>query len=84
MPMIPKHVHDRLTFGLGRQTALRSTSGVVDQLQKQIEQLQFNAAEYQRQLAVLSRELLQARYELARRDLVDAFANAPSPSAVLH
>jgi hypothetical protein len=67
---------------------LRSTSDTFDQLRAQIEQLQeqlkFNAAEYERQIAVLLCELMQARLELARRDLVDAFASAPSPSEIKH
>jgi hypothetical protein len=33
---------------------------------------------------MLSRQLAEARLELARRDLVDAFANAHSPSAMVH
>jgi len=86
--MILKTMHDRLAFRFGRQTGIRSTSDTVDQLQAQIEQLKeqlkFNAAEYERQIAVLLRDLMQARCELARGDLVDAFANAPSPSAMLH
>ena len=83
MPMILKSMHDRLAFRFGRQTGLRLTSDTVDQLQAQIEslkeQIKFNAAEYERQIAVL----MAAHYELARRDLVDAFADAPSPSAMV-
>jgi hypothetical protein len=43
-----------------------------------------HVAELKRKLAVLQRELLEARVELARRDMVDAFASAPSPSAMIH
>jgi hypothetical protein len=51
MPMtIFKNERSRLAFRFVRVTALRSTSDVVDQLQAQIEQLKFNAAEYERQL----------------------------------
>jgi len=86
--MILKTMHDRLAFRFGRQTALRSTCDTVEQLQAQIEslkeQLKFNAAEYERQIAVLMRDVMEARYELARRDLVDSFAGAPSPSAMVH
>jgi hypothetical protein len=32
----------------------------------------------------LSRELREARIELARRDLIDAFVSAPSPSTAMH
>jgi len=86
--MILKTMHDRLAFRFGRQTALRSTCDTVEQLQAQIEslkeQLKFNAAEYERQIAVLMRDVMEARYELARRDLVDAFASAASPSPMKH
>jgi hypothetical protein len=74
----------RQAFRFGRQTALRSTGDTVDELQAQIEQLKFNAAEYERQIAGLSRELCKARLELAQRRLVDAFAAAPSPSPMVH
>jgi len=33
---------------------------------------------------MLLRDLMQARYELAQRNMVDAFANAPSPSLMKH
>jgi len=87
MPMtIFKNERNRLAFRFGRQTAFPSTS--VEQLQAQIErlqkQLEFNAAEHEREIAVLIRDLMQARYELAQRDLVDAFAAEPSPSATVH
>ena len=84
MPMILKNERVRAAFRFGRQTALRSTNDAVEQLQAQIQQLQFNAAEYERQITILSRELAQARLELAQRDLVDAFASAPSPSSMKH
>jgi hypothetical protein len=61
---------------------------VVDQLQAQLEaerkQHAFNIAELERQVATLLKDLLQARLELARRNMVDAFASAPSPSAMTH
>jgi cell division protein FtsB len=85
MPIFLKREHNnRLAFLFGRQTALRPTSDTVDQLQKQIEQLKFNATQYEGQIAMLSRQLAEARLELARRDIVDAFANAHSPSAMVH
>jgi hypothetical protein len=62
MPMILKNVHAAFRFGC--QNALRSTSDMVDQLQKQIELLQFTTAEQRRRLDVLSREPLKARAEL--------------------
>jgi hypothetical protein len=85
--MTLKSMHDRLVFRFGRQTGIRSTSDVVDQLQAEIErlreQIKFNAAEHEREIAILLRELMQARYELARRDMIDASAGAPSPSAMV-
>jgi len=85
MPIILKSLHERLAFRFGRQSALRSTCDTVEQLQAKIEQLKaqlkFNAAEYEKQITVLLRD---ARLELARRDLVDAFAAEPSPSATVH
>ena len=65
MPIFLKREHNnRFAFLFGRQTALRSTSDVVDQLQKQIELLQFTTAEQRRRLDVLSREPLKAWAEL--------------------
>ena len=89
MPIFLKREHNnRLAFLFGRQTALRSTSDAVEQLQAQIgrlqEQLKFNAAEHEREIAVLLRDLMQAKFELARRDMIDAFAGAPSPSEMKH
>ena len=78
----------RRGFLFGRQSALRSTSDLVDQLQAQLEaerkQHKFNVTELEKQIATLLRDLMQARYELARRNMVDAFANAPSPSTMKH
>jgi len=88
MPIILKCVHDRLAFRFGRQSGIRPTSDTVEQLQAQIdrlqEQLRFNAAEHEREIAVLIRDLMKAKYELARRDMIDAFAAAPSPSEMKH
>ena len=78
-----RNEYHRFAFRLGRQT-----SDTVDELKAQIkrleEQLEFNAAEHEREIAVLLRDLMRAKYELARRDLVDAFAGEPSPSAMVH
>jgi len=86
--MILKNERNRLAFRFGRATALRSASDVVDQLQAQLEaerkQHALNIAELERQVATLLKDLLQARLELARRNMVDAFASAPSPSAMTH
>lgn len=78
----------RRAFLFGRQHALRSTSDLVDQLQTQLEaereQHKFNISALEKEIALLTRDLLAAKYELARRDVVDAFASAPSPSAMMH
>ena len=89
MPMtILKNGRTRLAFRFGRASALRSASDVIDQLQAQLEaerkQHKFNVTELEKQIAMLLRDLMQARYELARRNMVDAFASAPSPSAMMH
>jgi len=78
----------RQAFLFGRQTALRSTHDAIDQLQaelhKEREQHAFDVAEMQKSIDMLLRDLAQARYELARKNMVDAFANAPSPSSMKH
>jgi hypothetical protein len=38
----------------------------------------------EKQLAVLSKELLECRLELAKRRVADAFAAMPSPSVMMH
>jgi hypothetical protein len=86
--MILKNKNNCFAFQFGHQSALRSTSDLVEQLQEQLRkeraQHQFNLVEKEREIAILLRELAEARYELARRDTAAAFANAPSPSAMLH
>ena len=89
MPMtILKNGRTRLAFQFGRASALRSTSDVVDQLQAQLDaerkQHAFDVAESEKQIAILLRDLMQAKYELAQRNMVEAFANALSPSARVH
>jgi hypothetical protein len=78
----------RQAFLFGRQVALRGTSDALDQLEAQLhaerEQHAFDVAEMQKSIDMLLRDLAQARYELARRNMVEAFANAPSPSARVH
>ena len=67
---ITPNAQRRRAFLFGRQTALRSTSDVIDQLQAQLEaerkQHAFDVAEAEKQIATLLRDLMQARYELAR------------------
>jgi len=53
------------------------------QLRSERAQHRFNLAEKERGLAVALRELAEARLELARR-VIEAFARAPSPSAMMH
>jgi ribosomal protein L9 len=78
----------RRAFLFGRQAALRSTSDMVDQLQAQLEaerkQHAFDVAESEKQIAILLRDLMQARCELAQRNMIDAFAKVASPSAMVH
>jgi hypothetical protein len=72
----------------GRATGIRSTSEALDQLQAQLDterkQHAFNVGELEQQNALLIRDLAQARLELARRNMIDSFASAPSPSAMMH
>jgi hypothetical protein len=88
MSTILKIGRARLAFQFGRVSALRSANDVIDQLQAQLDaerkQHAFDVAESEKQIAILIRDLMQAKYELAQRNLVDAFANAPSPSAMMH
>ena len=78
----------RQAFLFGRQAALRSTSDVVDQLEAQLhaerEQHAFTVAELEKQIATLLRDLMQAKYEIAQRNLVETFSKMESPSARLH
>ena len=52
-------------------------------MQAQLVAERAHVAELNRVLAVLQRELLEARVEIARRNMIDAFA-APRPSAMVH
>jgi hypothetical protein len=78
----------RQAFLWGRQNALRATSDVIDQLQAELEaerkQHAFDVAELEKQVAMLLRDLMAARYELARRNLADKFVSTPSPSPSVH
>jgi hypothetical protein len=89
MPMtILKNGRMRLAFRFGRASALRSANDVIDQLQAQLDaerkQHAFDVAESEKQIAILIRDLMQARYELAQRNVVETFAKMESPSARLH
>jgi hypothetical protein len=56
----------------------------MEQLRSERAQHRFDLAEKERELALVLRELAEARLELARRDRIEAFAHAPSPSAMMH
>jgi ribosomal protein L9 len=75
-------------FRIGRQAALRSTSDLVNQLQAQLDaerrQHAFDNAESEKQIAILLRDLMQAKYEIAQRNLIETFSKMESPSASLH
>jgi TolA-binding protein len=85
----------RRAFLFGRQHALRATYDAVDQLQMQIDQQQDVINQLKAQLSaerqqneqekdILVRDLLQLKYEAARRDVIDTFSKMASPSALLH
>jgi hypothetical protein len=78
----------RQAFLFGRQVALRSSSDAIDQLEAQLhaerEQHAFVVGELEKQVATLLRDLMQGKYELARRNLADKFVNTPSPSPSVH
>jgi hypothetical protein len=54
-----------------------------NQLRSERAKYRFNMAEKERELALVLRELAEARLELARRDRIEAFARAPSPSEMI-
>ena len=79
---------NRFAFLIGRQSGIRSTDDAVEQLSAQLRkersQYRYDLAEKEKEIAILLRELGEARYELARRDRGEAFTRAPSPSAMKH
>jgi len=85
---ILKNERMRLAFRFGRASALRSANYVSDQLQAQLEaerkQHAFDVAESEKQIAILIRDLMQAKYELAQRNVVETFSKMESPSTRLH
>jgi hypothetical protein len=78
--MILNHRHRRLAFQFGRQSALRSTSGALDQVSEQLRAERARVRELEKQNAVLRRDLEAARLVLIRCDLRDTFIAARSPS----
>jgi ribosomal protein L29 len=84
-----------LGFLVGRQSGLRSTDETIEQLTARIRQLEgqlqdersrhaFAVEEMQKQIIGLLRDLADERYKSARRDREKAFAEAPSPSVMMH
>jgi len=75
---ILKNGRTRLAFQFGRASALRSANDVIDQLQAQLDaerkQHAFDVAESEKQIAILLRDLMQAKYEIAQRNLVETFS----------
>ena len=87
MPLISRSRDALFAFQFGRQSGLRSTDELVDQLQETLRRERAQHAynmQKEQELALVLRELAEARYELAKRDTVLAFAAAPSPSTRLH
>jgi hypothetical protein len=86
--MIVNDRRKRSAFLFGWQSGIRSTGETLEQVQEQLraerEQRAFDHRYCQEQIALLSRELAEARYEIAKRDREKAFAEAPSPSTSLH
>jgi hypothetical protein len=72
----------------GRVSGLHSANDVIDQLQQQLDaerrQHKFNISALEQEKAILVRDLLQAKYEIAQRNLVETFSKMESPSAMLH
>jgi hypothetical protein len=51
---------------------------------RQRRQHAFDNAESEKQIALLLRDLMQAKYEIAQRNVVETFAKMESPSTRLH
>jgi hypothetical protein len=85
MPLILRNRRDAFAFRFGRQSGIRATDDAVEQLQDQLQreraQHRYNMFVKEQELALVLRELAEARLELAR---IEALASAPSPSASLH
>jgi hypothetical protein len=93
VPFIIRNRHDRARVQLAHASAMRSTGEIVEQLQAQVRQLQdqlkaereqsaFNSAHYEEQISTLLRDLLQAKYEIAKRDREAAFAEPKRDGAL--
>jgi len=88
MPMFASDRNRRIAFQFGRQSGLRSTNEIVEQLQQQIAaeraQHAFNMEMMHKENLKLVRENVGLRLDIARRDREAAFAQAPSPSGMVH
>jgi hypothetical protein len=95
MPILFNDRNRRLGFIIGRQSGLRSTDEMLEQLRGRVRQLEerlqaersqhvFAVEEMQKQIISLLRDLAKERYKSARRDREAAFAVAPSPSGMMH
>ena len=77
MPTIFINRDSRLAFQCGQKSAHRLTSELVDQLQEQL-------AVARLELSQKEVELTKLKYEMAKREREKAFAEAPSPSGMVH
>jgi ribosomal protein L29 len=95
MPIFFNDRNRRLGFMIGRQSGLRSTDEIVEQLSERIRQLEqqlktersqnaFAMDEMQKQIIGLLRDLAEERFKAARHDREKAFVEAPSPSGMVH
>jgi hypothetical protein len=66
-----------LAFQFGRQSGLRTTGEVIEQLKDQLRSERQRNAEANLSIAELRQDLAQARWELARRDTLEAFRALP-------
>ena len=82
MPMFLKNEHNRLAFRFGRASALRSTSGVVDQLQGQLAVERACVAELQREVDALLKQLAEARAALDDKSLLLRLVATPCAPTV--
>jgi hypothetical protein len=74
-------------FQVGRQSALRTTNDLVDQLQETLRaertQYAFKLAEKQRELTAALRDVAALRYQIAHRDTQDAFPRAEKANSII-
>jgi molybdopterin converting factor small subunit len=82
MPLIIKKPGNRLAFQFGRASALRTTCETVGQLIDQLRAERARNAEANLNIAQLRQELAAVRYELAKRDTIEAFRALPCGSTV--